>query len=448
MNKYAAEFLFKDIEVMLLSDSIRDVYNIIRSPILCRNVKSLIYYCQRLDPEFSDCETWNAAALPLPNPNDEVSIGGNHVCWQLFCALVAEQRELLKKKADYNLFLEALKKLPNLEVVELVDLYWAVENRGGGLYSHWANLVRLPPWKAFLNACDTPFNRGTSPDVALLEALNRHNSNRIQRISLYDVPWVTWDDLNSFSFYKCIQITARNSFACLRSLRLELWVHVNGMGTIEYRGSKISMLCNLLRFAPLLEELSLVAHQTKVHKHTNGHISEESVQVKVTDVFWLIRWRKLRCLELLNCDINSQVFVDFFIRHASTLKDVVLYNLKLSDCSHDELNPPITKRESITEIPSAWEWAILQLRRVMNLRHCILQRFTDDRLAERIKRGDCPNGISVEWLVRSWRMELALYFNSWNNLAPDEPYWPRYGRPLVVADEDPHGDYIAHEDDD
>jgi hypothetical protein len=84
----------------------------------------------------------------------------------------------------------------------------------------------------------------------------------------------------------------------------------------------------------------------------------------------------------------------------------------------------------------------------MNLRHCILQRFTDDRLAERIKRGDCPNGISVEWLVRSWRMDLALYFNSWNNLAPDEPYWPRYGRPLVVADEDPHGDYIAHEDGD
>ena len=414
LNTFAAKFLFEEIDLILLPKSIKKVRKIMEHPTLHRHVESMVYFGQRLNQKFDDYETWKASAT-VSNSNSKVG-------WRRFCRLLREQSSLISQGAEFNIFRRALRNLPNLVSIKLSDLDM-IEEDGSPCYSI-ARRCQLEVADAFACSSDVDFDRVNSPHVTLLHAL-RSPGKQIQELELADVPGVA-------PFYRAIRPYAISLFSSLRDLSFEFWIYKDNMPKLECSLGKVSSMCEMLSFAPLLEQLSLHPYQSDGNMSAYGHISEEEPHTDVTDIFSTMTWPNLEDLEMDDCSIDTSAFIGFMERHSATLTILNLDNVKLVD-------PPLvvnggaTKsrqsgQDQVYNQESPWERAIEQLAPVMHFDCLILDKATDDELAKRIRQGN-KNGIGVECLVGSWRTELNIYFRSWNSEVHEKSYFPVYGEP-------------------
>lgn len=92
------------------------------------------------------------------------------------------------------------------------------------------------------------------------------------------------------------------------------------MPTVECALGEVTLFCDFLSLAPLLEELELYPAQFDRTASWIGHITEEALHIELADVFSRLTWPSLRQIALSDCAIETGAFIAFMKRHAAKLE--------------------------------------------------------------------------------------------------------------------------------
>jgi hypothetical protein len=441
MNDFAAKFLFQEVYLILLPESIENVRQLIRHPVYKHYVRCLRYFADRLSPVLEEFE-WEAWKTTVIHDSGHVGSADSDskIGWYRFCRLRSEQSFLVDEEAELNILYGAFCGLVNIDSLYVVNTHqvlYCSEEYQTSPYHQIAEETALNMSDAFCPASiDSTMTPSTSAHVSVLSALDS-SEKRLKSLQFVGMPSIFWVGIQNFAFYTAIETCLNTAFSSLRSLELSTKIH--RMQNIEdSSGETRSLLCHFLSHAPLLESfcLQFFSHQP----HTSvGHTYAVECQTDITDVFEKLSWHHLRELSLNNVSCETDIFVKFVKLHSETLEKFGLYNVKLVDAPRHTDITDQTDNSQTLETTSAWEYAVWYLALYLDLEDSHLETCTDDYLVERMKEGDI-NGIPVNYLVDSWLDELSLYFYQWDADKRFRPYLPVYGepRPLIscVPDND------------
>ena len=188
-NELASRELFHQIFVTLLPNSLYKIRQLRLHPVLCNYVREILYITGRLNPRYKVYPNWVESALHVSTGDVAQSFVSK---WRRFKYLCEKQENMIEERAVYRVFLDCLRRLPNLESIRLIHSPESCcECRPGRvpILSELQSATLLSPATALHQ--NHRVTEISSPHLTLFRALG-HSGKQLKYFQLEGMPQQLW----------------------------------------------------------------------------------------------------------------------------------------------------------------------------------------------------------------------------------------------------------------
>ena len=369
-----AQTLFQKVYFATLEDSIYNLVQIAKHPVLRLHVKTIVFLTNMLDLRYSTYERWSSdVRVMMKTGLNSLPINPNQY-FERFKELLTSQKAMVANNSDSEALSLAVTRCPNLQTIKTYEhlpyttyAYDNAEETPVPIVSRLqqATLLEDPFYRHF-----GPFDLGdrsllfpgiTRATISLTRAISQQDTSRcLQEIDIDAIPWCS--QRNGLKIL-CLPEHRDFSWSAFQNIRvMKLHFCMGGLRMNTVAQPLVQQTVSFLQAAANVEYLQLDFHRVYNHciiKHPSDWFR---FAAEMSDVLSRVTWPKLAELSLSRCSFTASAFIDFMERHRRQLRSLEARLLVLRDPEN------------------TWQTALQTLAPVMSFNSVHLERLLDSEI--------------------------------------------------------------------